>query len=139
MIKYVYTSKGIEPGRIEGFFEGWPNPPSPETHLRILRNSAEVVLAIDENTDAVVGFITAVSDEVLAAYIPLLEVLPGYRRRGIGQELLKRMLSRLSKLYMVDLVCDERMQPFYEHVGMKRAVGMTMRRYEYQSGESSAA
>lgn len=137
MITYVYSSEGIKPSQLEGFFIGWPNPPSPETHKRIMENSMEVVVAIDDETGAAVGFVTAVSDGVLAAYIPLLEVLPAYRGRGIGQELVKRILDRLKTLYMVDLTCDKELQPFYERFGMKPATGMMIRRYEYQSGEKS--
>ena len=40
-----------------------------------------------ERSGQVVGFITAISDGVLSAYIPLLEVLPGWRSQGIGGEL----------------------------------------------------
>ena len=88
---YRDTAEGIAPGQLAGFFVDWPNPPSPETHLRILAGSDHVVLAFDEATDAVVGFVTAVSDGVLAAYVPLLEVLPAHQGRGIGTELMTRI------------------------------------------------
>ena len=74
------------------FCEFWPNPPSPETHLTILRQSFAAVVARDDWTSNVVGFVTAISDGILAAYIPLLEVLPAYRGRGIGTELMRRVL-----------------------------------------------
>jgi ribosomal protein S18 acetylase RimI-like enzyme len=93
-----------------------------------------VVLAIDEDLDVVVGFITAISDGVLAAYIPLLEVLPEYRGRGIGKELVRRMLDRLGDLYAIDLMCDPEVQSFYASLGMRPATGMMIRNYEYQSG-----
>jgi ribosomal protein S18 acetylase RimI-like enzyme len=94
MIRYLSATGGIRPDQLEGFFEGWPSPPTPQTHLTIMRGGYRVVLALDEDSDVVVGFITAVSDGVLAAYIPLLEVLPSYRRRGIGRELVTRMQRR---------------------------------------------
>ena len=59
-----------------------------------------------------VGFITAISDGVLSAFIPLLEVLPA-PGPGIGSELVRRMLSELEDFYMVDLVCDPELEPFY--------------------------
>lgn len=117
-----------------GFFVGWPNPPAPETHLRLLQGSSAVVLALDSDTNQVVGFITAISDGVLAAYIPLLEVLPAYQSQGIGGELVKRMLDRLSHLYMVDLLCDADLQPWYARQGMRPATGMIVRNYSRQSG-----
>jgi ribosomal protein S18 acetylase RimI-like enzyme len=92
-------------------------------------------LAVDDDTGHVVGFVSAISDGVLAAYIPLLEVLPGYQSRGIGTELMRRMLETLSGFYMVDLLCDEELQPYYERLGMRRATGMLVRNYAAQSGK----
>ena len=134
MIRYLESSRNITPEQLQGFFQGWPNPPSPETHLRILQNSDEVVLAWDEDAGRVVGFITAITDGVLAAYIPLLEVLPAYQGQGVGSELMRRMLARLEAYYMVDLLCDADLQPFYARFGMTPATGMIIRRYDRQSG-----
>ncbi len=118
-----------------GFFVGWPNPPSPTTHHRILRNSAAIVLArIEDGT--VVGFITAVSDGVSCAYLPHLEVLPAYQGQGIGTELVRQMLAKFRHLYMIDLICDPELQPFYERVGMRPVTGMVVRHYDRQAGES---
>ncbi len=119
---------------LPGFFVDWPDPPSPETHLRILAGSDYVELAIDSATGQVVGFITAISDGVLSAYIPLLEVLPEYQGQGIGTELVRRLLDRLSHLYMIDLLCDPEVQPFYARLGMHQSTGMLLRNYANQSG-----
>lgn len=132
MVSYLESCEGIRPEQLAGFFVGWPSPPTPETHLSILRGSSHVVLAMDG--DRVVGFVNAVSDGVLAAYLPLLEVLPAYQGRGIGRELMRRMLGRLEGFYMVDLVCDEERRPFYESLSMRPAVAMAIRRYDRQSG-----
>ena len=91
---------------------------------------------MDGDSGNVVGFVTAISDHVLCAYIPLVEVLPAYRGRGIGSELVRRMLHRLSDLYAVDLLCDAELQPFYAALGMHPATGMMMRNYERQSGQA---
>jgi ribosomal protein S18 acetylase RimI-like enzyme len=100
-------------------------------HLRILEGSEAVVLATDPGAgDRVVGFITAVGDGVLAASIPLLEVLPEYQGRGIGTELVQRMLARLGDRYMVDLSCDEDVVPFYERLGLTPYRAMVLRRHE---------
>lgn len=134
MISYTNSVEELTSDQLHGFFVGWPKPPSPQTHLALLQNSAHVVLAVDEETGNVVGFVTAISDEVLTAHIPLLEVLPAYQGRGIGGELMRRVLGELSKLYAVDLLCDTELQPFYESLGMRRAVGMMVRNYERQAG-----
>ena len=137
MIRYTSCLDDITPAQLRGFFVGWPNPPSPETHLRILQNSDEVVLALDEDAGRVVGFITALTDGILAAYIPLLEVLPFYQGQGIGGELIRRMLVRLDDYYMVDLLCDRNLQPFYARFGMRPATGVMIRRYDRQSGRKA--
>ncbi|MEO0561057.1 MAG: GNAT family N-acetyltransferase [Chloroflexota bacterium] len=129
---YTDRLEGITADHLRGFFVGWPNTPSPETHLRLLHGSDHVWLARDEV--AVVGFITAVSDGVLSAYIPLLEVLPAYQGRGIGRALTERMLGTLRDLYMIDLSCDPDLQSFYEAFGMRAGVAMLMRNYANQNG-----
>ena len=101
----------------------------------MIQKSAYVILAVDTKNDKVVGFINAISDFTLAAYIPLLEVLPEYHKRGIGKELVRRMLKKLDKYYMVDLVCDNDLKPFYAQFNMKPAVGMIIRNYNKQSGQ----
>jgi GNAT superfamily N-acetyltransferase len=134
MIRYTDSLGNIKSGSLKGFFEGWPNPPSSEMHLRILAGSDEVVLAIDEHSK-VVGFITAITDGVLCAYIPFMEVVPKHRGQGIGQELMRRMLEKLSGLYMVDTVCDPDKVSFYEQFGMAPGTAMLFRRHEFQSGK----
>jgi ribosomal protein S18 acetylase RimI-like enzyme len=135
MITFADSLEGISASELRGFFVGWPNPPTPDTHLKLLRSSYRVVLAIDEQTNQVVGFITAISDGVLSAYIPFLEVLPSYQGQGIGQELARRMIEKLSGVYMVDLICDAELQAFYARIGMRPANGMMLRNYERQSGQ----
>jgi ribosomal protein S18 acetylase RimI-like enzyme len=135
MIIYTDSLDGITPERLQGFFVGWPNPPSPQTHLRMLQGSAAVVLAIDNASGQVVGYINAISDGFHAAFIPNLEVLPAYQGQGIGSELVRRMLTRLENYYAIDLMCDADLQPFYERLDLRRSTGMVRRNYARQSGE----
>ncbi|MFE6078089.1 GNAT family N-acetyltransferase [Paenibacillus sp. NPDC057886] len=134
-ISYRESLEGIGIDQLGGnFFEGWPNPPSTPTFLKLLEQSYAVELAVDEETGNVVGFIQAISDGVLSAYIPLLEVLPEYQGKGIGTDLIKRMFNRLGDLYMIDLLCDNELQGFYERQGMQKAHGMVIRHYQNQAG-----
>lgn len=135
-IEYLSSVDGITEDQLTGFFQRWPNPPSRPTHLRILRESYRVVIARERESQRVVGFITAISDGVLSAYIPLLEVLPEYKIRGVGGELLRRMLDLLAEFYMVDLVCDERHRDGYTAFGMRPGLAMMMRRFDRQSGRA---
>ena len=128
MIDYSDSLDGVEPRHLAGFFDGWPHPPSPETHLRLLTGSDHVVLAIDRETGQVAGFVTALTDGVLSGFIPLLEVLPAYQGQGISRTLMTRMLDRLTHLPNVDLLFDPELVPFYDRFGMQPAAGMVLRR-----------
>ncbi|MEN1969235.1 GNAT family N-acetyltransferase [Lentibacillus sp. N15] len=132
---YTTSLEKIHPDMLTGFFVDWPNPPNTATHFQLLKNSDHVVLAIDEQQNQVVGFITGISDHVLSAYIPLLEVLPAYQGRGIGNEMVARILDELKDIYMIDLMCDENLQPFYEKNNMIKSTGMILRNYQHQSGK----
>lgn len=134
MVRYRPDCDGVTLSQLRGFFVGWPKPPSPETHLKILQQSTYVVLAIDDETSQVVGFVTAISDKVLSAYIPLLEVLPEYRHRGIGRTLIEKMLEQLRGLYMIDLTCDESLQKMYAKFGFQPMTAMMIRDFQDQAG-----
>lgn len=133
MIRYADSIENISAEMLEGFFVGWSNPPSRETLLKILGNSYVVIVAVDDSKEKVIGLINAISDGVLCAHIPLVEVLPQYRSKGIGKELVSRMLAKLKKFYGVSLICDEGLQSFYTRFGMSPGVGMNIRNYERQS------
>lgn len=135
MITYQHTLENITPAGLKGFFAGWKSPPpSEEKFYEILEGSAEIVLAVDDESNRVVGFITAISDGVQNAFIPLLEVLPEYRGRGIGRELVRRMLARLDGYYAIDLTCDPSLQPFYGKSGMMPSTGMCIRNFNWTAG-----
>lgn len=137
MIIYQHTLEHVSADHLHGFFVGWPNPPSPQTLFRLLGHSSHIWLAREEETRRVVGFINALSDGVLSAYIPLLEVLPAFQGRGIGKELTRRMLTTLQEYYMVDLLCDADLQPFYAGLGMRPAKGAMLRHYDKQQGKAA--
>jgi ribosomal protein S18 acetylase RimI-like enzyme len=133
-VEYRDSAAGIVPGQLTGFFVGWPNPPSPETHLRLLEGSDVAILAFDTDAQRVVGYITALTDHVLMAYISSLEVLPAWQGNGIGSDLVRRVLDRLGHIYAIDLLCDDNVLGFYERLGLARATGALVRRYDRQSG-----
>jgi ribosomal protein S18 acetylase RimI-like enzyme len=133
MITYTTSTVGLRPDQLQGFFEGWPQPPSPEAHVRLLQHAANVVLAHDESSGEVVGFITAISDGIWTAYIPLLEVKPAWRGQGIGRALLQQMLCQFHDYYMVDVLCDAEVQGFFTQQGFFPASGACLRAYQHQA------
>ncbi|MEF2277714.1 GNAT family N-acetyltransferase [Deinococcus sp. YIM 134068] len=99
--------------------------------------SYRVSLALD-GEGRVVGIAQAISDGMLTAFIPMLEVRPEYRGRGLGTALMQHLLGQLEHLYAVDLSCDDDLVPFYERLGMRRGNAMVRRNYGHQNGTPPA-
>ena len=127
----IYTTQltNLEEVQIEGFFAGWQNKPTNQTLLQILSNASYKVVAIDKNAKKMVGFIYAISDNTISAYIPLLEVLPEYQKKGIGKELIVRILDMLKDFYMIDLSCDANLVTYYEKFHFQKGISMLKRNY----------
>lgn len=137
MIIYTDTINDVQRKEISGFFAGWLNPPSSEVLLNLLKNSDYFVIAIDDQCNKAVGFITCLTDKILTVYIPLLEVLPEYQNMGIGSKLVEKIFKKLHNIYKIDLCCDKELQDYYARLGMDKIYGMTLIKYEYQSGAAA--
>lgn len=129
---------GITPDHLGGFFVGWPNPPAPDTFYRLLAGSYRISLAVDEEAGHMVGFAQAISDGVLTAFIPLLEVRPEYQGAGLGRRLMEDLTAQLGHLYAVDLACEDDLVPFYARLGYARSTAMIRRNYQHQRGTPPA-
>lgn len=127
-LTYTRDVENLKPEQLTGFFVGWPHPPTSEQLFQLLNASPHRWVAFDPETDRVAGYITGLTDNVLFAYISSLEVRPEYQHRGIGQELVRRMLDEFRHVYAVDLVCDANVQPFYARCGMLPCQSMVVRR-----------
>lgn len=63
-----------------GFFEGWPDPPTPEGHLRHLRGCEAVLMAVDLDRLGDRYAVDLVADDDVA---PFYERLGGTRGRAL--------------------------------------------------------
>ena len=136
-IAYSTKKEDINDLETKGFFEGWGEKPSEEVLRASIKNADYAVLAIDTSQNKLVGYITALTDGVLSAYIPFLEVEKSYQKQKIGTTLVKKMLEQLNHLYMIDLVCDKELAGFYCEAGFESWHAMTVRNYSNQSGAVS--
>ena len=84
-----------------------------------LRNSFHFISVYDE--DRLVGFGRIVSDGILHAMIYEMIVLPDYQNRGIGSEVLERLLKkcREKNIRDVQLFCAKGKRTFYEKHGFE--------------------
>ena len=131
MIKYYDENDKIEitEEHLKGYFKDWKYPLTPKEHIDTLKGSTHFIVAIDDDTNNVVGFVTALSDGINSGFIPLLEVLPPYKGRGIGTKLMQKILLKLKDIPNIDLTCDPDLQPFYERLKMQKSHGMILRKY----------
>lgn len=125
MIRFSGGLDGMGPEDFSAFCDGWSSKPSPERFFQALQGSRHVILAKDG--EKVVGFINAISDGELFAFIPMLEVVAEYRSQGIASELVRLMVDKCGNLYGIDLLCDANLVPFYERFGMQEVSGMCLR------------
>ncbi len=143
MITYTDSLEGITAEHLRGepqggFFAGWSRTLTPETHLRTLQGADGIVLAIDDATGSIVGYITMITDGVLSAFIPNIEVLVAYQGQGIGSELMRRMFDKLKAIPNIDLMCDSAVQPFYTRFGMQALGGMAIRKRDIDINKPDA-
>ncbi len=127
MITYQNSLEGLKPAAFEGFCVGWKTPLSGAQLLQVLECSHSYWLAMDG--DVAVGFVNALSDGVLSAFIPLLEVRPEYQGQGIGKELMAKIVANYNDLYMIDLLCDESLANYYGPMGFIKVTGMAKRNF----------
>ena len=82
--------------------------------------------------EALIGFIDCVSNGVTDAYIQDLMVHPDYQGRGIGTDLMKKMIDYLKKkhIYMISVVFEEKLKPFYEKFGFSSKLSGQMETYD---------
>ena len=84
-----------------------------------LHNSLFYVCCYDENE--LVGFINIASDGYLHAFILDVTVSPGYRRKGIGTELIQKAITdcKIKGIEWVHVDYVEHLETFYYKCGFK--------------------
>jgi GNAT superfamily N-acetyltransferase len=97
----------------------WSSADKPEALHAGLLASHSLVTAWDDAL--LVGLGSAISDGHLVVYFPHLVVRPEYQGKGIGTELMGRMMKRYSGFHQQALLADGRAVGFYKKLGFSRA------------------
>jgi len=98
---------------------GWSAAGKPQLLLKGLLASHLLITAWDEET--LVGLGNTLSDGFLVVYYSHMLVLPDYQGRGIGTELMRRLMERYRGFHQHLLVADGRAIEFYRKCGFQRA------------------
>ncbi len=87
-------------------------------------------IAAYEN-NKMIGYIDCVSNGVTDAYIQDLMVHPAYQGRGIGTELMNKMITHLKDkhIYMISVVYEENLKRFYAQFGFSNMLCGQMESY----------
>ena len=82
--------------------------------------------------EVLIGYIDCVSNGVTDAYIQDLMVHPDYQGRGVGTDLMKKMIDYLKEkhIYMISVVFEEKLKPFYEKFGFFNMLCGQMETYD---------
>ena len=104
---------------------GWEDrAKDPERLHAAVEGSRWIVTAWDGSR--LVGFCRAFTDGAFSAYVNNVAVLPDYQRRGIGREMLRRLLEGRERIAFV-LHADAPKQGFYRKLGFEDAPDMLRR------------
>ena len=97
----------------------WSAARKPDRLMRALKRSHSVVTAWVKGS--LVGLGNALSDGSLVVYYPHMLVLPEFQRRGIGRELMKRLMKRYRGFHQHILIAEAKAVSFYRKCGFERA------------------
>lgn len=97
----------------------WESGQYPEKLVRAMKNSTHVISAWDG--DRLVGLVRALDDGETVAFLHYLLVDPEYQGLHIGDELMKRIMEKFSRLLYVKIMpSDPKTIPFYERYGFRQ-------------------
>ena len=128
MIEYKISDR-IIPNELNHFFQDWKSPPSLEIRGKLL-DGADLIITAREN-GKLIGFLTAISDGAMHAFITLVEVLKIYQGKGVGTHLMKLAVSHFKGYYDIVLITDPDKVAFYKNFGFNEIYGMHIRDFTY--------
>ncbi len=124
-----YTAQIVALYRAAGW---WDEAGDDDRLVDAIIGGSHCFLAVVEN-DGVVGMGRAISDGASDAYIQDVTVRPAHRGRGIGGQIVRRLVRRLTDdgIGWIGLIAENDSLEFYRRLGfavMERSVPMLKRR-----------
>lgn len=119
MIEYS-ERRDFDPEQLRALFAavGWESGRYPNGLAAGLAASSRVVSAWDG--DRLVGLVRALDDGATVAFLHYLLVLPEYRGRHIGEQLMRRIMDAYrDMLYIKIMPSDPATLPFYAKLGFE--------------------
>ncbi len=98
---------------------GWSSAKRPDELCAALRDCHALITAWEG--PRLVGLANAISDGHLVVYFPHAVVHPDYQRRGIGRQMMQRLVARYTDFHQLVLIADGDACGFYQRLGFTRA------------------
>ncbi len=101
--------------RMAGWWED--SVDEPDSVIRIIAGSHCFAVAVIN--DEIIGIGRAISDGVSDSYIQDITVKESFRKQGIGEKIVKELITRLKKdgLNWIGLIAERGTHEFYERIG----------------------
>ena len=125
MASYSFDRQ-IEPEQLQALLRqtGWANQRSIEGIQKMLQGTPLTLGAWEG--DRLVGFARVITDGIYRALIDDVVVEESTRGTGIGSELMRQLIERLTEVEAVFLHCGEQVVSFYERHRFERSYGVIM-------------
>jgi len=102
---------------------GWWKPHYKKSGIQqLIRQSYAFAVVIHKKTKQTIGMGRIISDKVSDAYIQDLVILPEYRNKGYGKQLVKTLLEhcKSQNLHWIGLIAEPNQDEFYKKIGFKK-------------------
>lgn len=129
----LHRERPIPPADLRALYDhvGWDRPVT-EADLAAVLAAGPAVAAW--NGEELVGFVRALSDGHLAAYIEDVMVHERCRHLGVGSALMARLLAELADVAVINLFCASGPVPFYEQQGFRPSDYVLLQRHRHTQG-----
>ncbi|EOR23397.1 acetyltransferase [Niallia nealsonii AAU1] len=116
----TFKEKQIKASEVMELYKdaGWWNERT-EQDMEKMLSQALAVGAWKNNT--LIGFARAISDGIFRAYIEDVVIHSSYNRKGIGTQLIDKLLKELSDIDVISLFCEEDLITFYSKNEFKKS------------------
>jgi len=102
----------------------WANNRSVEDVRALLKNTNTYVVIRDE--EKLIGFGRAITDGIYRALLDDIVIDKNYRNKGLGGQIIDKLMDRLKNIEEVFLNTGEHLEKFYQKFGFKKATCLTM-------------
>ncbi len=110
----------------------WKNSYDKSKLKDLIKGSFVFAVAVEKKSGKTIGMGRILSDGVSDAYIQDLIVLPGYRGKGVGKQLIKKLVEHCHSkgIHWIGLIAEPGQDGFYSKNGFKQMKNYVPMKYD---------